>query len=343
MNVIKFPFQALAIFSKEKSFVKNQVIGNYFLNRHGLHLKRLKLAAVMAGFRRRQLAKSRYLSAEQIESFNKNGYFLIRNFLPEEEFQQLKQEVLNNAFYSREMRQGQAVTRMSPMGVSTLKKYPAIGAFYNNPLLKALFYYAASWKGSPINFIETVLVDKDHSEADPQTELHEDTFHSSAKFWFYMHDVEEEGGPLQYVPGSHQLTQQRLEWEYQNSLDACASDKKHHSYGSFRIAKEALYGLGYQQPEKIVVPENTLVIADTYGFHARTVSEKPTTRIALHGYLRRNPFIPWTGLDITSLPGINGRQLELFLRFTDFREKYFNKRYLWRNVGICQLSDQSHI
>jgi hypothetical protein len=232
---------------------------------------------------------------------------------------------------------------MAPMGKTTLKQYPAIQRFYNNPLLKDLFYYAASWKGSPVNFIETVFADPNIPKPDPVTELHEDTFHSAAKLWLYLHDVEEDAGPLQYVPGSHKLTPQRLKWEYENSLDACSSVKTPNSYGSFRISADELAALGYPQPYKIIVPANTLVIADTLGFHARTASERPTTRIAMNGYLRRNPFIPWTGLDFTSLPGINGRQLELFLRFADWREHYLKRAYIWRNVGTCKLLDGPHI
>lgn len=343
VDILKMPLWTLALLSKEKSFVKNPVIGSHFLNRHGLHIKRIRAAAAMTGLRRRQLAKSELLTEGMLKQFDENGYFLIRNFLPQEQFKKLKAEVLQNNFAAREMRQGQTVTRMTPMGISTLKKFPAIHEFYTNPMLKALFFYAASWKGSPINFIETVLADIDNPKPDPQTELHEDTFHSSAKFWFYLHDVEADGGPLQFVPGSHQATPERLQWEYENSLSASSSDKAHHSYGSFRTTAEELGNLGYAQPDKIIVPENTLVIADTYGFHARTVSKKSTTRIALHGYLRRNPFLPWTGLDITALPGLSGRQLELFLRFNDLRGRYLNKPGIWRDVGICNPADAPHI
>jgi hypothetical protein len=343
LEILKFPLQFFAFFSKERSFAKNPVIGSHYLNKQGLHLNRIKAAATMAGFRRKQLAKSRLLTPKLLDEFEDNGFFLIHDFLPDEEFQLLKQEVLQNSFNSREMRQGQTVTRLTPMGKATLKQFPVIERFYNNPLLKELFYYAASWKGSPVNFIETVFADPDNPKPDPVTELHEDTFHSSGKFWFYLRDVDEDGGPLQYVPGSHKLTPQRLKWEYESSIAACSSDKTPNSYGSFRVSADELAGLGYQQPYKLVVPANTLVVTDTLGFHARSKSLKPTTRLALNGYLRRNPFIPWSGLDFTSLPGIDGRQLELFLNFTDWRERYLKRAYIWRAVGTCKLLDGPHI
>lgn len=342
-TIVKLPLSALAVLSKEKSFVKNPVIGSYRLNRYGLHLKRLSAAHAMAQIRRQQLARSTLLTADQRASFDQNGYILIRDFLPIAEFNRLKSEVLENTFQAREMRQGQTVTRMTPAGASVLNQYSAIARFYNNPLLLAMFHYVSSWKGSPINFIETVIADAGHPAPDPQTELHGDTFHPSGKFWFYLHDVEADGGPLQFVPGSHRLTPARMNWEYSNSLSATSCGKSHHSYGSFRVNEAELASLGYQQPVKMVVPQNTLVIADTYGFHARTVSQKNTVRIALHGYLRRNPFLPWPGLDLTALPVISGRQLDLFFRYTDLQEKFFNKRGIWRDVGRCRPTDPAHI
>src|SRR3546814_11353522 len=54
---------------------------------------------------------------------------------------------------------------------------------------------------------------------DSQTALHSDTYHPTMKAWFFLHDVANDEGPFQYVPGSHRLTPQRIAWEKRKSLD----------------------------------------------------------------------------------------------------------------------------
>ena len=42
--------------------------------------------------------------------------------------------------------------------------------------------------------------------------------------------------------------------------------------------------------ERCIVPANTLVIADTTGYHSRGLSKKFSKRYQLHFRVRRNPF-----------------------------------------------------
>ena len=81
--------------------------------------------------------------------------------------------------------------------------------------------------------------------------------------------------------------------------------------GSFRIERQELSTLGLPQPVSLAVPANTLVVADTFGFHARGEALHRSTRIELWAYNRRNPFLPFTGLDIGSIPGIAERRIPL--------------------------------
>ena len=69
--------------------------------------------------------------------------------------------------------------------------------------------------------------------------------------------------------------------------------------------------MGYPDPVPLAVPANTLVVADTHGFHARVPSQRASTRFAVYGSLRRNPFLPWTGGDVLDLPGLRGRRAQL--------------------------------
>ena len=55
--------------------------------------------------------------------------------------------------------------------------------------------------------------------------------------------------------------------------------------------------LGFGEPKAFAVPQNTLVVADTVGFHARGLSARPSVRVEIWAYGRRNPFLPWLGFD----------------------------------------------
>ena len=97
------------------------------------------------------------------------------------------------------------------------------------------------------------------------------------------------------------------------------------------------------QPVRMAVRANTLIVADTFAFHGRTPSDKPTIRSELHWHMRRSPFIPWTGLDPKSLPGIRGRELQLFMAYSDAREKLLKKPHIWRPVGAVTVNAPAQI
>lgn len=311
MNVLT-PFRALGwaagVFGAEKSFVANPIIGDARLNRLGLHRARVAAAARMAAFRRRMIWG---VAPEDRAAYARDGFVIRENYLPDEVFRRIREEVLGQPLPAREMRQGQTVTRMIPLTRSTARLAPTAVKVAHDPALNRLTGYVAGRTGWPIHFVQTVIAEPSRKAADPQTALHADTFHSTSKFWLFLKDVGEEDGPFIYAPGSHVLTPERLEWEYEQSLTARAERRAHHSYGSFRIAADRMAEFGYRPPRRIVVRANTLVVADTYGFHSRAPSDRPTIRVEIHGHLRRNPFAPWNGLDVQALPGIKGNQLDI--------------------------------
>ena len=70
----------------------------------------------------------------------------------------------------------------------------------------------------------------------------------------------------------------------------------YHARGSFRASLDDVQRMGLPEPVRFAVPANTLVIGDTYGFHARSPAVgKAAFRIEIYASLRRNPFLPWTG------------------------------------------------
>lgn len=327
LRALSWPFGVLG---QEKSFAANPIIGSPRLNRMGLHRARVALAARMAA--RRRAALSPLVPAGDRAQFEAQGYVVKPGYLAPEVFAAVTAEVFGQDLPAHEMRQGQTVTRMIPLSEGTRALLPRTVAAVRDRRLDLLTGYVAGRSGAPIHFVQTVIAEPHRGPADPQTELHSDTFHATAKFWLFLRDVGEEDGPFLYVPGSHRLTAERLDWEHAQSLTAAGDPRAHHRFGSFRLRTDGLAALGLPQPVRMAVKANTLVVADTYGFHARTPSPRPTVRVELHGHLRRNPFMPWNGLDPLALPGLRGRALDIHLALLR-RFGQAGRDEVWVDVG----------
>ena len=148
----------------------------------------------------------------------------------------------------------------------------------------------------------------------------------------FLTDVAADEGPFVYVPGSHRMTPARLDWERRRSLGAAHDPDRLSARGSLRIEAGELPGIGLPPPRAFAVPANTLVIADTSGFHARGPSLRPSTRVEIWAFGRRNPFLPWAGFDPLSLPGIAERRVSTMWAARDRLERWVGQP--WRNAGI---------
>lgn len=337
LNFIQFPIWFLALFSEAKSFQDNPIIGNAILNRMGLHALRVRLANWFAAFRR--LFLGRYLSKDKQKEYQENGFTLDFNFMGDVDFIALKKEVFESKWLLREMRQGNTVTRRVFLDEFKLRdEFPQLVAFINSSELLSRIRYVAGIGGEPIFSIQAILSDANET-SDPQTVTHEDTFHSNAKAWFFLEDVDDNGGPLAYVRGSHQLTQKRLAWEKKQSISAKHHPAIYHARGSFRALNEDLLEMDLPKPEKFAVPANTLVVADTMGFHCRSASNKPTCRVEIYATLRRNPFLPWSGLHLFSIPYIKVRSGSLSIQLLSWLEKVGLRKMPWRPVGEGAIKD----
>jgi hypothetical protein len=177
--------------------------------------------------------------------------------------------------------------------------------------------------------VQTILSHALVGPDDPQCVLHTDTFHSTVKAWLFLTDVPADEGPFTFVPGSHRATRARLEWEKQMSLQAATSPDHLIRRGSFRIAAAELAELGLPPPIVFAVPANTLVVADTHGFHARGPSVRPTQRVEIWAYGRRNPFLPWAGFDPWRIGTLGHRRAPFYWRSMDLAERIGFKHNVW--------------
>lgn len=337
----RLPSFALGVLGSEKSFRKNPIIGNPRFNEMGLHRERVRIAAAMADYRRRMLAGG--VSAAEREAFDRDGYVLRENALPQDVFERIRDHLTNNPLPAREMRQGQAVTRMTPINPSAQRQLPELASFTTDRSISGLIRYVAGAGGDPIYFIQTVIAEPAVAKADPQTALHADTFHSTAKAWLFLQDVGPDDGPFVFVPGSHKLTEERLAWEYRQSIIAATDNRLNHADGSFRIKENELSEIGNFTPQKVTVRANTLVVADTYAFHSRAVSPRHTVRVELHAYHRANPFAPLPFSPVSLVPGLRDRRLDLYLAMSDRKAKRNNRQPVWRDVGSVTAFSEPHI
>jgi hypothetical protein len=104
--------------------------------------------------------------------------------------------------------------------------------------------------------------------------IHADIHFPTIKAWLYLNDIDETNGATVFAPGSHRMTLARLTYEYEASIRVARAT----AHGEVRTAVP--YGLlrmpRADQLERMDIKEvsmcgsaNTLLIANTMGFHRR--------------------------------------------------------------------------
>ncbi len=326
-RVAMTPLWIAQLLTGTKSFERNPIIGSRHLNEWGLHASRVALAHRLAKARRRKLAG--LISAEDCRAFDRDGFVVRRNFLPADQFAALMAEAKAYRGPLREIFEGDTVVRKVALDGRAVAKLPALGVVLRSAEWRGLIRYAGSRDAEPVVWVQAILRNAHRGPVDPQTRLHADTFHPTVKAWLFLTDVAEDAGPFTYVPGSHRLTDARLRWERRMSSNARQSPVAENREGSFRIDPGELATLGLPQPLALAVPANTLVVADTFGFHARGPSAGRSLRVEVWAYGRRSPFPSWAALVPWTTTALGRRSL-LAWRVGDALEASGIKKNRWR-------------
>lgn len=96
-------------------------------------------------------------------------------------------------------------------------------------------------------------------EDDPNTILHIDRFMPTVKIFYYPYEVNDDGAPFGYVPGSHQIDDRYTD----------AVKESFHTLHGERNRPFELPSYSGQKEWRLSVPANSLVVAATHGLHRR--------------------------------------------------------------------------
>lgn len=316
-RILLTPVWVLQLFTQAKSFSQNPLIGSKLANRLGLHVLRMVLAHGVMQLRMRLLARG--IDPSLRRSWHRDGYILIENFLDADTFEALRREAATADAEVRECVQGDTLTHRIQLDHTTLQGLPSFERVLSSKRLQGLFKFTAGKRVRPIAYIQTIKNGFVDGAVDPQKTLHSDTFHPTMKSWYFLDDVDARNGPFTYVPGSHRLSWARLKWEYHKSIAISSGADRYSGNGSLRLSGDDARVMSLETPRAFSVPANTLVIANTHGFHCRGAAASQSSRTELWAISRGNPFNPSIGLDIPWLDRLQNRALAYWRRREDRR------------------------
>lgn len=265
-------------------FSRKKVIKFLPFNLLGLQTFRVWLAEIR--YKTRPLYRKESVES-YVETLERDGVAVIEDFLPAEQFAKLEKECFSAIdSLERSVIRKDGPNNYTNIRLEKLGDYPTIQEVMNMELVEDLFRAAErrSVRLSHVTrLLEVLEQGKDDGTLDPETELHEDIFFNTHKAWIYISDVESEHAPFVYVKGSsNNKKARRGKNTYLNSISKKVT-------GSRRISKDELKELGLEEQE-FKARKNTLVIANTRGFHCRRNGVEGHKRVSLSFSARFNPF-----------------------------------------------------
>ena len=270
-------------------FSKKHILSSPFSNRLGTPVLRNILTNFLVNLRRYKNCKLKNdLELELV----KNGIISIPNFLPNNDFEDLKKE------FKFLISQKKDEDRFKGLKRTTIQNHefdqnPAKKKLKNNDKLKSLICAGEGLRQLKIQnfFIEnTKFGTKEHQKQDRNNFYHADIHFHSHKVLYYMNDVTEEHGPFTYLKKTHKNNLARLLYEFKRARLPNATD------GSWRIEenlennflKEYFKKL-LKNKYKAVGLANTLVIGNVHGFHKVGDASEGKERELIRITFRHNP------------------------------------------------------
>lgn len=254
----------------------------------GIHVVRSYFAHLIRNMHR---AETKYRT-EYSKEYDDHGIVVVHDFL---------EDTLRNEVVAEIQKMPEAVMKIPSNIISFNTESIALNIMLNESYMKPIIFDCLAYTRPEVydlyaknTFVQRLkIVPKD---GDVQKILHSDTFFPCIKWWYFPDEVKLENGPFVYAPGSHVFTRGRAKFIYEQSIAVAtykleATRTYGHAEGSLRVFENELSEMGFAE-KPYMVPANSLVVANVYGFHRRSEVVAVGHRDSVHGSIRVNtPFV----------------------------------------------------
>ena len=279
-------FQQTILFSAFSLLTAQQIPSKKYLNSKRIQTWRIERARKLINSRR-QKQKEKYASdlisfEKELNSLERDGIVIIRDFLPDnclEEIKKYREKSIDNGF-------------------TDLKHFKLRGAEYMDGVIEKLLPATFDFlrQSHLVNILPKVYLGRNTlpqtwrlkyirdlpEQIDENCFNHSDTFHNTLKIWIYLDDLAADEDTLKFWKRSH------LPNEY---IDSLRLQELLNGNGSPRLEENVMLRLGYEKFDQSI-KANSIIIADTYGFHFRNYCPLKTKwRPTIFSSLRYSPLI----------------------------------------------------
>ena len=275
---------------------QNHIVPSPLANRLGVPVIRTLLADILIKLRRFKNCRPK---DDYEKKLIKDGIVVIPNFLPDQDFKELKSEFDNNISILENVKivkKGSMQVNIRNVEQNEYEKFPAMKKFARNKQLIRLISVGEGTKVvnelKKFDLEKTIFGDP-NKDTDGNVPFHADIHFHSHKVLYYMSDVTEEGGPFVYCKNSHLNNLDRLLFEFKRGQlkDSHKEGWRIQEHLDKKFFKNYFIKLKTNE-YKVACPANTLVIANVHGFHKRGESISGVERSLIRIPYRYNPLGP---------------------------------------------------
>jgi hypothetical protein len=235
----------------------------------------------------RQIARARRayqrVRSPELATLERDGVLVLRDFLPPDTFAAVRREYecarADGLLEAPDCFEDNGVVEQRIRVGKHKDRFPETRrALLGHERMRDLVAQTIGQAPPEVALVISVMMQSDETTAPERligsNYIHADIHFPTVKAWLYLNDIDESNGAFRYARGSHRLTPARLAYEYDASVRVARARMR------TAVGRDVAYGLVRQptaqqcarmgiQDEAISSPANTLVVANTMGFHRR--------------------------------------------------------------------------